>query len=491
MSNVSEVKQTSWNQLFVGGSWQEGSSRQYATVTNKFNDEVITEIKLADKQDIDVAFEAAKKAQVEWAKVSPQEKADIMEKAAELIAERQEEIVKMLVEESGSSQLKAGIEVGASIGDVREAAKYSFKLGAETLPSIIPGKENRVYRNPVGVVGAITPWNWPFYLSIRVVAPAIATGNAIVLKADSQTPVTGGLMIAKIFEDAGVPKGLLSVVAYDIADVGDYFVEHPIPRVISFTGSTAAGKRIAEVAGKHLKKVALELGGNNAHIILDDANVDQAVASAAFGKFLHQGQICIATNRFIVDRKIYPEFVAKFKEAALKIKAGNPSEADTIIGPMINKKQIEKVMGLIKQSIDEGAKLEVEGRLVGNVIEPHILTEVTNEMTIAKNEIFGPVAAIIPVDSEEEAIRIANDCEFGLSGAVHSGSLERGINVAQQILTGMIHVNDQTVNVESHIPFGGEKSSGLGRHCGESALEEFTTVKWISVQKEPRQYPFS
>lgn len=489
MSMVSPVKL--WNKIFVGGEWKEGSSQRTTAVTNKFSDEVITEIKLANKQDIDDAYEAARKAQAEWAKVSPHEKAALMEKAAELIAERQEEIVKMLVEESGSSQLKAAIEVGASIGDVKEAAKYCFRMNGEILPSFIPGKENRIYRNPVGVVGAITPWNWPFYLSIRVVAPAIATGNGIVLKADSQTPITGGLMIAQIFEEAGLPKGLFSVVVYDLEEVGDNFVEHPIPRVISFTGSTAAGKRVAEIAGKHLKKVALELGGNNAFIILDDANVDQAVASAAFGKYLHQGQICIATNRFIVDRKIYPEFVAKFKEATLKVKAGNPAEADTIIGPMINKKQIEKVQSLIQQSLSEGAKLELEGKVVGNVIEPYILTEVTNDMAAAKTEIFGPVAAIIPVDSEEEAIRIANDCDFGLSGAVHSGSIERGIKVAQQIVTGMIHVNDQTVNVESHIPFGGEKSSGLGRYCGESALEEFTTVKWISVQQEPRQYPFS
>ncbi|WP_424765565.1 aldehyde dehydrogenase family protein [Paenibacillus sp. sgz302251] len=489
MSMASAVK--TWDKMLIGGEWKEGSSERYVTVTNKFTDDVIARIKLANKQDIDAAYEAARKAQEEWAKVSAHEKAAVMEKAAAIIGQRQDEIVKMLVEESGSSQLKSAIEVGASIGDVKEAAKYAFKMNTEILPSFIPGKENRVYRNPVGVIGAITPWNWPFYLSIRVVAPALATGNGLVLKADSQTPITGGLIMAEIFEEAGIPKGLFNVVVYDVEEIGDYFAEHPIPRVISFTGSTRAGRHIAEVAGRNLKKVALELGGNNAFIILDDANVDQAVASAAFGKYLHQGQICIATNRFIVDRKIYPEFVAKFKEATAKLKAGNPAESDTIIGPMINKRQIERVMALVDESIREGAKLEMEGRVVGNVIEPYILSEVTNDMAVAKNEIFGPVAAIIPVDSEEEAIRIANDCDFGLSGAVHSGSLDRGINVAKQIVTGMIHVNDQTVNVESNIPFGGEKSSGIGRYCGEAALDEFTTIKWISVQREDRQYPFS
>lgn len=491
MSKISAVKYPAWNKISIGGEWKEGTSSRYATVTNKFNNEVLAELKLASKQDIDEAYETAKKAQAIWANVSPYEKASLMERVAALLAERKEEIVNMLVEESGSSLLKASVEVDASIGDVKEAAKYSFQMNGTILPSLIPGKENRVYRNPVGVIGAITPWNWPFYLSIRVVAPALATGNGIVLKADSQTPITGGLMIAKIFEDAGLPKGLLNVVVYDVEEIGDYYVEHPIPRVISFTGSTAAGKHIGGIAGKHLKKAALELGGNNALIVLDDADVDQAVASAAFGKYMHQGQICIATNRIIVDRKIYPEFVAKFKEATLKIKCGNPAEPDTTIGPLINQKQAQRIQGIIEQSIREGATLALEGKLVGNVMEPYILTDVTNDMAAAKNEIFGPVATIIPVDSEEEAIQIANDCDFGLSGAVHSGSIERGIRVAQQIETGMIHVNDQTVNVEPNVPFGGEKSSGLGRYCGEAGIEEFTTVKWVSVQKEPRQYPFS
>jgi acyl-CoA reductase-like NAD-dependent aldehyde dehydrogenase len=491
MTTTSAVKYPEWNKISIGGEWKEGASEQYATVTNKFSDEVIAKIKLASKQDISDAYEAARKAQLEWAKVPAAEKAAMMEKVATLLAERQQEVADMLVEESGSSQLKAAVEVGAGVSDLREAAKYPFMMKPEVHPSGVPGKENHVYRNPAGTVAAISPWNWPFYLSIRVVAPAIACGNAIVLKADSQTPISGGLMIAKLFEDAGFPKGLLSVVVYDVAEIGDYFIAHPLPSVISFTGSTVAGVKIAEIAGKHLKKVALELGGNNAMIVLDDANVDAAVASAVFGKFMHQGQICIATNRIIVDRKIYPEFVAKFKAATLKVKAGNPADADTIVGPMINRAAIDRVVGLINKTVSEGATMEHEGRVVGNVIEPYIITDVTNDMSIAKNEIFGPVAAIMPVDNEEQAIQIANDCEFGLSGAVHSGSIERGINVAQQVVTGMIHVNDQTVNVESHMPFGGVKSSGLGRYCGDWALDEFTSVKWISVQREARQYPFS
>ncbi|WP_017729096.1 aldehyde dehydrogenase family protein [Halalkalibacterium ligniniphilum] len=491
MAKVSAVKYPSWSKLPIGGVWKEGSSDRYETVKNPYNGEALAEIKLANKQDIDEAYKKAKEAQAKWAKVSAYEKAALLEKVAEIINERREEIVTLLVEESGSSQVKANVEVDASIGDAREAAKYPFQMEGTIHPSIIPGKENRIYRNPIGVIGAITPWNWPFYLTIRVLAPAIATGNAIVLKADSQTPITGGLLLAKIFEDAGLPEGLINVIVADIAEIGDAMVEHPIPRVISFTGSTAAGQKIGALAGQHLKKAALELGGNNVFIVLDDADVDQAVSAAVFGKFFHQGQICISANRILVDRKVYPQFVEKFKEATAKVKVGNPAEDGNNIGPLINERQVERIVKLIEQSISEGAKVEIKGEVNGQLMSPFVLSEVTNDMAVAQNEIFGPVAAIIPVDSEQEAIEIANSSNFGLSGAVFSGSLERGIEVAHAIETGMIHVNDQTVNVEPTMPFGGEKLSGLGRYCGEAALEEFTTVKWMSIQREPRQFPFS
>ncbi|TWI58146.1 aldehyde dehydrogenase family protein [Halalkalibacter nanhaiisediminis] len=491
MAKVSTVKYPQWSKLPIGGVWKEGSSTQYETVKNPYNEEVLAEIKLANKSDIDEAYNKAKEAQAKWAKVSAYEKASLLEKVAELIEERRQEIVTMLVEESGSSIVKANVEVDASIGDTKEAAKYPFKMEGTIHSSLIPGKENRVYRNPIGVIGAITPWNWPFYLTIRVVAPAIATGNSIVLKADSQTPITGGLMIAKIFEDAGLPQGLINVIVADVSEIGDSMVDHPIPRVISFTGSTAAGKRIGAVAGQNLKKVALELGGNNVMIVLDDADVDQAVSAAAFGKFFHQGQICLSANRIMVDRKIYPAFVEKFKEVTSTIKVGNPAEDGNIIGPLINEKQVDRIVKFVEQSVSEGATVEIEGKVEGKLMSPFVLSNVTNDMAVAQNELFGPVAAIMPIDGEEEAIRIANASNFGLSGSVFSGSLERGIKVAHEIETGMIHVNDQTVNVEPNMPFGGEKLSGIGRYCGEEALEEFTTVKWMSVQNDPRQYPFS
>lgn len=492
MSEVKTVEKFSeWKKMPIGGVWKFGSSARECVVTNPYNNEVLVTFNYASKEDINEAYETAQRAQKSWGQTSAYERIRVLEKAAQLIEEKREEIVEILVKESGSTKLKANVEVDCAIADVKEATKYPLQMEGSIRESLIPGKENRVYRDPIGVVGAITPWNWPFYLTIRVVAPAIATGNGVVLKPDSQTPISGGLIIAKIFEEAGLPQGVLNVTVADLEDIGDYFVEHPIPEVISFTGSTKAGQHVGSLAVKHLKKPALELGGNNAFIVLDDADVDQAVSAAAFGKYMHSGQICIAINRIIIDRKLYEPFVEKFKEATQSVKVGDPFEDDTVIGPMINRKQVDRAIELVEQTLKEGATLIQEGKVEGNFIYPYILGDVTNDMAAAKNEVFAPIAVIIPVENEEEAIEVANGTPFGLSGAVFSSSLERGVQVARKIKTGMIHVNDQTINVEPNVPFGGEKYSGLGRYCGEWAIDEFTTVKWVSVQKQPRQYPFS
>lgn len=484
------MKYANSNKLYINGVWKEGRSDKLYENTNPYNGEVLSTIKLANKNDIDDAYNAALQAQKAWQETDKAEKEAIFEKAIAYMESRFEDIVNLLVEESGSSIMKANIEVGASIATLREASSYPAKMETKTYHSIIPGKENRVSRLPLGVVGVIVPWNFPLVLAMRSVAGAIATGNTVVLKPDLQTYIAGGSVIVEAFEAAGLPKGVLNLVIADIEEIGDYFVEHPIPRLISFTGSTSAGKHIGAIATQNLKKVILELGGNNAFIVLDDADIEQAASAAAFGRFLHQGQICLSVNRIIVDRKIYLPFVETFKAKVQKIKAGDPREKDTFVGPLINRKQVEKVLALIEKSVSQGAKIELEGKVEGNVISPYILTDVTPDMAVAQNEIFGPVASIIPVENEEEAIEVANASIYGLSGAVFSGSLERGLRVADQIHTGMIHVNDQSVNEEAHMPFGGEKSSGLGRFGGEFSFEEFTTVKWTSVQKQPRQFPF-
>ena len=344
-----------WNKQYIGGTFVEGSSSTVYKNENPYNGEVLATIRLATRGDVDAAYKAAQKAQPEWENTPAAVKAQVMEKAAQLIAERREEIVQVLMEESGSSAFKANLEVDLCIGLIKEASTFPFRMRAEIVPSVIPGKENRIYQAPLGVVGIISPWNFPMYLSMRSVAVALAVGNAVVLKPDIQTYISGGLIIADVFEKAGLPKGVFNVIVADLAEIGDAIIEHPIPRLISFTGSSAAGKHIAKVAGENLKKVALELGGNSAFIVLDDADLEQAASAGTFGKFVHSGQVCMAINRFIVDRKVYPQFVEILKKKTMAVKVGNPLEEGTFIGPLINGNQVAKVQGYIKNAIEEGA----------------------------------------------------------------------------------------------------------------------------------------
>ncbi|MFL0363330.1 aldehyde dehydrogenase family protein [Pseudobacillus sp. 179-B 2D1 NHS] len=479
-----------WDKQLIGGEWKEGNSQTVYADKNPYNDETLAEIRLANKEDIDEAYRAAEKAQKEWEQVNPYQKAAVIEKAVELVKARREEIVHILVEENGASYTKANIEVDAAIGIMKEAVTFPVRMQGRIMPSVIPGKENRIYQNPAGVVGIISPFNFPFHLTMRSLAPALAAGNGVVLKPDLQTMISGGLFMGEIFEEAGIPKGLLNITVSSSSEIKDAFVEHPIPRIISFTGSTSVGRHIGELCGRHLKRVALELGGNNAMIVLKDADIGKAAGSAAFGKFLNSGQICMSLNRIIVERPVYEAFLKEFVDKASQIKYGNPKDKEVVVGPLINHKQVERIQRLIDESLAKGAKYALQGEVKGSVFAPTILTDVTNDMPIAQEEIFGPAVGIIVVENEEEAIQVANDSEYGLSGAVHAGSIEHGVEVAKRVVTGMIHVNDQGVNDEPIVAFGGEKASGLGRYGGEWALHEFTTTKWISVQTKAREYPF-
>lgn len=360
------------------------------------------------------------------------------------------------------------------------------------MSSDIPGKENLVYRRPLGVVGVISPWNFPLHLSQRSVAPALALGNAVVIKPASDTPISGGLLLGRIFEEAGLPAGVLSVVIGPGSAIGDDFVAHSIPSMISITGSTPVGKNIGKIAtsGRHLKKVALELGGNSPFVVLDDADVEQAVKAAVFGKFLHQGQICMAINRIIVDQRLYEPFVEGFVAHVSKLNVGDPSAMETAIGPIINKSQLKGLQQKIAKAKEQGAKVLLEGKIHGQMMPPHIFSEVTPDMEISHEEIFGPLVGIQKARDEQHALELANNTDFGLSSAVFSGDLDRGLRFARKLRTGMTHVNGMPVNDEAHMPFGDEKNSGLGRFNGDWAIEEFSTVQWVSVQRMPRLYPF-
>ncbi|WP_026694211.1 aldehyde dehydrogenase family protein [Peribacillus kribbensis] len=482
---------TDFTKLYINGEWKNGSSDNRQQNVNPYTGEELFTIQTASKEDLDEAYTAAAAAQNVWADELPQKKQEVIENAIALIKENEDFITEWLVKESGSTRTKAELEIMASINILKEAASFPFRMEGKILPSQNAGKENRVYRNPLGVIGVISPWNFPFHLAMRTIGPALAAGNAVVVKPATDTPVTGGLIFASIFEAAGLPKGLLNIVVGRGSEIGDDMVTHPVPRLISFTGSTEVGRHIGELAGKGLKKAALELGGNNVFIVLDDAHIDQAVDSAIFGKFYHQGQICMAINRIFVHDSIHDDFIEKFIEKVKKLKYGNPAEAQTHVGPLINGKQVDRILSDVEESVGQGAEILLGGEAEGNVLQPTVMISVTNEMPIAVNEIFGPVAAIIPFAADEEVIDMANELPYGLSGAVHSSSIERGTNLARRIHTGMVHVNDQPVNDEAHVPFGGEKNSGLGRFNGQWVLDEFTTLKWIGVQHSPRNYgPF-
>ena len=475
---------------FIDGEWREGQSNRILSDINPYTNEVITEFKIANVSDVDLAYQAAQQAKFEWDKVNPYKKREILENAVKYIEENEEAITSIIMDELGGTRLKAAFEIGLVKNIIKEAATFPLRMEGKILPSTIDDVENRLYRIPVGVVGVISPFNFPFFLSMKSVAPAIGAGNGVVLKPHEDTPITGGTLIGKIFEKAGVPKGLINVVVTDINEIGDAFVEHPIPRIISFTGSTKVGSYIGQVAIKNFKKPVLELGGNSAFIVLEDADLDYAVNAATFSRFTHQGQICMSANRILVQKSIYNEFLEKYVAKVSSLRVGDPRDPETIIGPVINDRQAANLKAMIENGIEEGARAVLKGNINGRMVEPTILVDVTPDMSVMQEELFGPVVCVIPFETEEEAIQIANDTRFGLSGAIHTANLERGVELAKKVHTGMIHVNDLTINDEPIVAFGGEKQSGIGRLNGEWSLEEFTTLKWIAVNYSQRVLPY-
>ncbi|MGY4983860.1 aldehyde dehydrogenase family protein [Streptomyces sp. 900105755] len=477
-------------QQYIDGEWRQGTGSWDIIDFNPYDGEKLASITIAAVEEIDQAYQAAARAQKQWAATNPYTRRAVFEKALRLIEEREAEITEAIIAELGGTRLKAAFELHLAKEFLRESIQWALRPEGRILPSPVDGKENRVYRVPVGVVGVISPFNFPFLLSIKSVAPALALGNAVVLKPHQNTPIVGGTLVAKLFEDAGLPGGLLNVVVTDIAEIGDAFIEHPVPKVISFTGSDKVGRHVATVCASLFKRSVLELGGNSAIVVLDDADIDYAVDAAVFSRYVHQGQVCMAANRVLVDRSIADEFTEKFVAKVRTLKTGDPNDPETVIGPLINSQQAESVSATVEQAVAEGATALVRGSSNDNLVEPSVLTGVPADSDLLRQEVFGPVAFLIPFDGEEEAVRLVNDTPYGLSGAVHTGNVERGVAFAKQIDTGMFHVNDGTVHDEPVVPFGGEKHSGIGRLNGETTVESFTTLKWISVQHGRSGFPF-
>lgn len=478
-----------WAAMFVDGEWTVGEGDDTTPVVNPTTREEIGSVPSATETDVDRAYEAADAAQEAWAERPLQERVQVVEDARRLVDEYETDLVRLLAVECGGTQLKAGIELDLARRMMRVSEGLAFELDGGHKDSVVPGKENVVEREPVGTVGAITPWNFPFHLSMRVVAPAIALGNSVVLKPSSKSSLAGGLALARLFKEAGLPDGVLNVVTGSGSDTGEYVSDHETPAVVSFTGSAAVGRHVAENAASNVAQPSLELGGNNPHVVTEDADLDRAVDAGVFGSFVHQGEVCISINRHLVHEDVSDEYVDRLAARADELTVGDPLDEDTDIGPIIDEGQRDDMLAYVEDSHDQGATLETGGGSDGLFVEPTVLSDVTNDMPVAANEHFGPIAPVIPFADDGEAIELANDTEYGLSASVHAGDLERARDIADGIESGMVHIGDQPINDDPHVPFGGVKQSGLGRYNGEWIMDELTRTKWVSIQREPRDYP--
>ncbi len=479
--------------MYIDGEWVGALDGAFYEDYNPYTGEVFAYVPAGKRFDAKRAVDAAQAAFPSWSRTLPAERQALFLKAAEILEKKQMEIVEILAEETGCTFGFAMFQTMFTPGLLREAASQVHAPVGEIIPGDLPGAFNMAIRHPVGVVAGIGPWNAPLILSLRSICMPIAYGNTTVLKPSTESSIAGGVVLAQVFHEAGFPKGVFNLVTNGpggSSEVGDEFVENPVVRRISLTGSSEVGRQLAEKAGRYLKRVALELGGQNPMIILADASIDDAVNAAAFGAFLHQGQICMSTRRIIVEKPVAKQFTEKFVNKVASFKVGNPKEPDTIIGPLINQQQLDKLRASVDSAVADGAKVICGGTYEGLCCHPIVLTNVKKGTSFSCEETFGPVVSIVEVENAEQAIAVANDTMYGLSASVFTGSFVKGMDIAERIESGIVHINDQTVHDEPQVPFGGIKDSGWGRFGGKGALEEFTELRWISVQRTPRQYPF-
>jgi acyl-CoA reductase-like NAD-dependent aldehyde dehydrogenase len=478
--------------LHIGGEWTEASGGETFEDHDPFTADVVANVPAGTREDARRAIEAAAKAFPAWSQTPPAERQRIFLKAADILESRAEEIGSWLTRETGSTFGFAMFQLQFVQGLFRQAAALGYQPMGEIIPSDTSAFAMGI-RRPVGVVGAIAPWNAALILPARSFAAPIALGNTVVLKPSELSPYVGGLVWGEIFGEAGLPDGVLNIVTHapgEAGPIGDEFAENPAVRVINFTGSTETGRRIAEAAGRNLKRVVLELGGFNPLIVLADADLDYAVDATAFGAFLHQGQICMSARRIIVEQPIAETFVERLVEKTRGLKSGDPKEQDTIIGPLITEDALAKVKGRVDDAVAKGARVLAGGEAEGPVYQATLLADVPEDSEFARLETFGPVAAIDVVGSADEAVARANDTTYGLSAGIITSDPDRGLALAQQIQSGIVHVNDQPVADEPQMPFGGVKESGFGRFGGTAAINEFTELHWVTVKSGTHPFPF-
>jgi aldehyde dehydrogenase (NAD+) len=474
---------------FINGASVEAGESELTPVTNPANGRPFAKILMGSPQHMSDAIGAAHAVKDLWGNTPPAERELILMRAADVLESQRAEVVGLLIEEAGSTFGKAQFEVSFTVNMLRSASGEARRIFGNVMPSDIPGMMSFAIRRPLGVVAGISPFNFPLVLSTKKVCMALAAGNTLVLKPSEETSLVG-LKIGEIFHQAGVPAGVFNVVPGDGPSLGEVLVKDPRVRLISFTGSTAVGRGLAVECARYGKRIVLEMGGKSPLIVLADADVGYAVDSACFGMFIHQGQICMAGSRIIVEAPVYEAFLERFAAKVRTLKMGDPREPDTVIGPLIRSSQCGFIRSRIEAAEAAGARVLCGGTFEGNFFAPTVLADVRPGMAVFHDELFGPVASVIRAEDAGDALRLANDTRYGLSAAVFTNDLQLAMKFALELESGMVHVNGPTVHDEPHVPFGGVKDSGMGREGGRWSMEEMTEWKWITIQLGQRHYPF-
>src|SRR4051794_49182 len=478
-------------QLLIGGEWKDAAGGGSFERADPFTGDSAGSAAAAQREDARAAADAAAAAFPEWAASPPAQRRELLQKAAGVLMERAQDIAAIVTAETGGTFGWGMFNCSLAADMLGEAAAQTTAVRGEVIPSNVPGLTAFGIRQPAGAVLGIAPWNAPVILGTRAVASPLAFGNTLVLKGSEMCPRTHA-EIARVLADAGLPAGVINYLSHeagDAADVVDELIAHPAVRRINFTGSTRVGRLVAENAARHLKRVLLELGGKAPLVVLEDADLDEAVAAAKFGAFMHQGQVCMSTEKVVVARSVADDFSVRLAEKAGALTVGDPRDPETQIGPLINPGAVERVSELVEDAVSNGATVLTGGEPDGPLFPPTVLRGVTPEMRIYSEESFGPVVGVIDVDGPEEAVRVANDTEYGLAAAVFGRHVPTALDVARQIESGICHVNGSTVHDEAQMPFGGVKASGWGRFGGTAALEEFTELRWMTIQEGSRHYP--
>jgi vanillin dehydrogenase len=475
--------------LYINGEWRQGSDGGVADDVNPATGDVFARVAQAGRQDVEDALAAAHAARGAWAALLVNQREALLLRTAEVIARHAAEIRDLIIEETGSVMMKAPWEVGYAVECLRSAAACTRQPHGATFPPSAKGQVGMTIRQPLGVIVGIAPFNSPFLLSIKKVAFALAAGNTFVLKPSDLAPLTG-LKLAEMFHEAGLPPGVLNVIPGPAALLGDILTSDPRVKMITFTGSSKVGRHLAAEAGRHLKRVTPEMGGKNPLVVLGDADLDYAVDAAAFGIFFHQGQVCMASSRVIVEAPLYETFLERFVAKARTIKVGEPRDPDTVIGPLIRPAQCDFITRQIRDAVAKGATVCCGGTHRGPYFAATVLSGVTDRMAIYGEESFGPVTSVIRADDYEHALFLANDTSAGLSSAVITNDLQKAMDFALRSESGMVHINDATLSDEPHIDFGGVKESGFGREGGMASIAEMSEVKWITMQLGKREFPF-